>query len=747
MVMMRFLFLTLALLVVIPPAWGAYIPVIDQENKEIFGYDNSYALLVGAWKYTNGYGRLSGVESELDQVGAVLAELGFEVERVENPDHERLRSSINRFIVRRGAKAGNRLLIFFAGHGENLRPLYGGDPTGFLVPVDAPPPAQDRSLFKERALSMEQFGPLARKIDSKHALFVLDCCFSGAVVFAMERTNKKSHITGKMARPVRQFLTAGEDSKTVPDRSEFARVLVDGLKGEADLFEDEHITGTELGMYVQNRLSMLTGERQVPQFGKLHDRILSKGDFVFPLKRRKKKITRGPSHEFYEAMSSVRTLIKKGGDSNLLSASSTLDSWKDRKGSDPVLLTRVGENLQEAFRNLYKDQKPAEPKEVSLTLETTPKWVYVYDGDGKYIGNSEESGMFSLKRKRGTSLKLVFKKKGYLRQEKSLRLDRNTVLQVQLEAKKVLPKTHTNSIDMKFALIPKGTFTMGAPKWEQEKAYNQCVEQKQKESNCKSWYLGNSDQTEVEITRPFYMGKYEVTQGQWKEVMGRDSWKDSEEFKGWYDPEHKNYSHRKPLESGSDYPVVFVSWEEVQEFIKKLNEREGCPSSSHLMRGSTLGDLKSGCYRLPTEAEWEYAARAGTKTVNYWGNNQDKACAYANVTDLSAKNKSAGFIWSYPHKCDDGYPRLAPVGKKKPNPFGLYDTIGNVWEWVFDWYSATYYKRSPTKDPVNLKKGSSRVDRGGSWLGNARCCRSAYRGLDSPGNRFGGLGFRLLRTP
>jgi formylglycine-generating enzyme required for sulfatase activity len=309
-----------------------------------------------------------------------------------------------------------------------------------------------------------------------------------------------------------------------------------------------------------------------------------------------------------------------------------------------------------------------------------------------------------------------------------------------IKGKKALSPTYTNSIGMEFMRIPAGTFTMGAPRWEQEEAYNQCVEQKLDERVCEGWDLGESNQTGVEITRPFYMGKYEVTQGHWKEVMGWDSWKVSEEFK-------KDGKRFKDM-VGSNLPVVFVSWKDVQRFVKKLNNREGCKEviQDYDSGSRAFFSLKAGCYRLPTEAEWEYAARAGTNTVNYWGNDHDKACDYANVASQAAE-RLRNHSWVFSHNCDDGFPELSPVGSFKPNAFGLHDTIGNVWEWVFDWYSGIYYRLSSSKDPVNLKKGSGRVYRGGSWFSSSRGCRSADRARNSPGYRNGSIGFRLLRTP
>ncbi|MCI0488247.1 MAG: formylglycine-generating enzyme family protein [Blastocatellia bacterium] len=181
----------------------------------------------------------------------------------------------------------------------------------------------------------------------------------------------------------------------------------------------------------------------------------------------------------------------------------------------------------------------------------------------------------------------------------------------------------------------------------------------------------------VRITRPFEMGKYEVTQAQWQAVMGN------------------NPSHSR----GANLPVEQVSWDDAQEFIKKLNAMND---------GYT--------YRLPTEAEWEYACKTGTGDL-------DAMAWFRSTSD-----------------------EIHPVGTNEPNAWGLYDMHENVWEWCQDWFDANYYAQSPNVDPQGPSPGLLRVKRGGGWGSFARDCRSAFRDGIVPDNRGDVLGFRLVRT-
>jgi formylglycine-generating enzyme required for sulfatase activity len=219
---------------------------------------------------------------------------------------------------------------------------------------------------------------------------------------------------------------------------------------------------------------------------------------------------------------------------------------------------------------------------------------------------------------------------------------------------------------MDFVLISAGTFEMGSSDGEDQER----------------------PQHGVTITKPFYLGKYEVTQAQWAAVMG------------------DNPSFFK----GDNMPVDSVSWNDCQEFLKRLNEM--APGHD---------------FRLPTEAEREYACRAGTTTKYWFGGDEVPLEPYA-WTDTTSENR--------PH----------PVGLLQPNPWGLYDMHGNVWEWCSDWHRGDYYSMSPTEDPRGPSAGEKKVMRGGSWSNPGPYSRSAKRGYYDPTARSNNTGLRVAST-
>ncbi|MDM8550059.1 formylglycine-generating enzyme family protein [Desulfobacterales bacterium HSG2] len=236
----------------------------------------------------------------------------------------------------------------------------------------------------------------------------------------------------------------------------------------------------------------------------------------------------------------------------------------------------------------------------------------------------------------------------------------------------------TNSIGMKFVLISPGTFMMGSPPDEPGRFDRERLHR-------------------VTLTKGFYMQTTEVTQGQWKAVMGNNP----SEFKN----------------CGNNCPVEKVSWDDVREFIKKLNRKEG-----------------AGKYRLPTEAEWEYACRAGTDTPFSFGRclSTDQANYWGEYFSLPGCPKGE----------DRG--KTVSVASFPANSWGLYDMHGNIHEWCQDTFGTDTYARDQT-DPIYMV-GSDRVLRGGSWFSFARICRSADRRNLSPDSRGSNFGFRLART-
>ncbi len=259
-----------------------------------------------------------------------------------------------------------------------------------------------------------------------------------------------------------------------------------------------------------------------------------------------------------------------------------------------------------------------------------------------------------------------------------------------------VPVEITNSIGMKLRLIPAGEFVMGSPESEVNR-------------------LDNEYQHRVRITKPFYLGRYEVTQAEYERVMKTNpSW-----FSSGGDGKEKVHDL-----GTSRLPVEEVSWDDAVEFCHKL---------SQLPEEKAAGRI----YRLPTEAEWEYACRAGTTTPFHFGselNGSQANCVGTRPYGTSTEGASLGLttrVGSY----------------AAANAFGLYDMHGNVWEWCNDWYAGEYYTSSPENDPLGPTEATFRVIRGGCWRNSAWDCRAAFRRGFEPANRDDGLGFRVAANP
>jgi tetratricopeptide (TPR) repeat protein len=259
---------------------GVGVKSRSQASGEVGLYQGSYALLIGVSKYTDGWRELKGVTRDLDDVAAVLRTHGFYVETLPNPTRVKFDEDVRKFIGKYGQNPGNRLLFYYAGHGYTLKTSDGRN-LGYLVPSDAPLPSQGVGTFKERAISMSEIETYAREIEAKHALFVFDSCFSGALFDT--RGGTPDAITNKTADPVREFITAGTSEQTVPDNSIFRQEFIAALNGEADSNNDGYVTGAELGEFLSVKVANYTGGAQTPQYGKIRDPSLDRGDFVFVL--------------------------------------------------------------------------------------------------------------------------------------------------------------------------------------------------------------------------------------------------------------------------------------------------------------------------------------------------------------------------------------------------------------------------------------------------------------------------------
>lgn len=302
--------------------------------------------------------------------------------------------------------------------------------------------------------------------------------------------------------------------------------------------------------------------------------------------------------------------------------------------------------------------------------------------------------------------------------------------------------TLTNSLGMRFVRIPTGEFLMGRG----ESVARLAQAFPQIEAQRIEQLADETPAHRVRITQAFWLGVHEVTVWQFRRFL-EDSGYLPESiadgtggygYRADYDPaqtaRHDAFEGRSPRYSwqepgfaqGDAHPVVNVSWNDAAAMARWLSVREGVS------------------YRLPTEAEWEYAARAGTHSRYPAGDASAALLASANTFD-----RETARLWpqwaAQATPGDDGFVFTAPVGQYAPNAFGVHDMIGNVWEWCADWYGADYYAHSPVDDPTGPPSGQVRVRRGGSWHTWPFYARVAFRNWNTPSTRYVLLGFRLVR--
>lgn len=282
------------------------------------------------------------------------------------------------------------------------------------------------------------------------------------------------------------------------------------------------------------------------------------------------------------------------------------------------------------------------------------------------------------------------------------------------------PVLQSTATGMELVLVRAGEFDMGSPESEQNR---------------------KADETQhpVRFSEPFYLGAYEVTQHEFEIVMGHNP--------SWFAASGGGKAKVEEKETRR-YPVETISWFDTVDFCNRLSEREGFELYYRLsnvereeksIQRATVAIAGGHGYRLPTEAEWEFACRARTQEPYSYGG--DSNARLANTKGVSVSGGYGGAIPAI----DLGRPTV--VGSYKPNPWGLFDMHGNASEWVWDWYDADYYLNAPNADPRGPERGKHRVLRGGSWLVNEGSCRSASRFWQTPDEAKNYAGFRVCRTP
>jgi formylglycine-generating enzyme required for sulfatase activity len=265
-------------------------------------------------------------------------------------------------------------------------------------------------------------------------------------------------------------------------------------------------------------------------------------------------------------------------------------------------------------------------------------------------------------------------------------------------------------------VIPSGSFRMGSPAGEAGRDPDE------------------GPQRQVTVRAPLAVGRHAVTVGQYRafaQATGRGDGGSCFVWTGSRWENRQGLGWRNPgFGQGDEHPVVCVSWEDAQAYARWLSQRTG-----HR-------------YRLLTEAEWEYAARAGTTTRWWWGENEAQQCRHANGADQTARAQVSGASGWAVAPCTDGFAHTAPVGRFLANRFGLHDMGGNAWQWVEDCYRDSYAGApSDASQAVTTGDCASRVLRGGSWNDSPQLLRSAFRDRLTPGGRYDNYGFRVARTP
>ena len=607
------------------------IKVHTNTNKKIELYKASYALVVGNGNYAE-WEKLPGALQDVEEVKDALETHGFNVTLKTDLNKKEFEIALAKFVLESGKDKYNRLLFYYAGHGHTRKAINGED-LGYLVMIDAPSSASDEVGLEVASIDMSSLITQAKKIQSRHVLFMFDSCFSGTILDVRDGLQLPEGISDSIENLVRQFITAGRAGETVPDHSYFKQEFLNLIQGRgSEPFPDGYITGEELGYYLKNKVPKYA-KGQHPQYGKIRDPILDKGDFVF-------------------------VLPKTGDNSNELETVSTLTVTSVPNGA-----------------RVYVNNNP---------IGITP----IYD-------HQIDTGT-----RREKEIEIGLELSGYKSRVKEVILmgGQPFTWSVPLEEMLKYPdiqQTMVRKDGAEMLLVPAGEFQMV--------------------SNSVNEFEKFSTDIYVEA---FYMDKYEVTNAQYKKfVDANPQWQKDQILDEYHNQYYLNYWNGNNYPTGKDdYPVTHVSWYAAMAYAQWTDKR------------------------LPTEAEWEKAARGGLAGMYYpWGD----------AIDASKANYDGNF---------DG---PTPVGNYSANGYGLYDMSGNLWEWCLDahgYYVTPSGKIRPDVQPISvmettylvhdfteIKNTDERVLRGGSWDNFAHDVRVGVRHGLEPTFAYGKLGFRCVK--
>ncbi len=723
-------------------------------------YGRRHALVVGIDAYADAaFPDLTYAVADARAVAKLLVEsYGFAPDDVRllldsGATRAALERALEDWACDRGRVAADDLfLVFFAGHGIT-RDLGARGNRGYLIPVDGTS-ERDGAPRWSSLIGMNDMEDVSEAMPAKHALFLLDCCFGGLAV-----TRAAPPIAAGLTSRARQIISAGTAEQTVLDtgvggHSVFTGALLGGLSGDADLDRDGVVSFGELYNHVGHEVERRTEERQTPLQGyfpdheggnvalfppghvpshmsaadrlkrlertaeqrlieleRLADYVLllkleELADALWPqipemvpryrdwLSRARELVAHRPLHE--EALRRVRqeTYLSQVVAGLVVEREGTEPDW-DR--AEPQQQWRY-ETLFDLLASLDRMIRLIEEVEARLegvawiaerTIESREaQWSWA--GAIESIASPERCPMYG-----GLELSPQMGLVPIGRDPLSglwefAHAQTGEIAQRDPETGGLVMREETGLV---FVLIPEGSFLMGAQRTDADGSNHDPRAQDDE-----------GPVHEVEIS-PFFLSKYEMTQGQWSRFRFENpaSWNPEKV------PDELNLSH----------PVESVSWVDCAETVLRLG------------------------LEIPSEAQWEYACRAGTVSVFSWPAN----AAMENYANLADENYRETWIdVRYWEDVDDGFVFHAPVGSLLPNPFGLHDVHGNVWEWCRDGYDPEFYARSPARDPLCKPDAHSHVFRGGSFDGHAAYARSAERAPVTPEDRDFALGLRPARA-
>ena len=703
---------------------GMKISVRTNTGEEIQLYKASYALIVGNGNYRNGWDPLPGATRDVQEVAAALKTHGFNVTLKTDLTKDKFEDAFETF-VQNGKNEDARLLFYYAGHGYTEE-LADGEHLGYLVMVDAPFPKND-GIDGSKSVDMESLVTQSRRMQSRHVLFMFDSCFSGTILNARSQI-PPPYVSNNVKYPVRQFITAGRADEIVPDHSVFKEAFLNLVKGIApEPIEDGYITGAELGLYLKTEVPKYN-RGQNPQYGKINNPKLNQGDFVFVLPR---EAPPPPG----DALSTIATLTVTSTPSGatvylngIVIGKTPMRGYQIETGvrrQKQVTVRLEYDGYKSQTKTLILKGGQSLPWTVrleefttiaTLQVTSTPNGATLYL-DGIVIGKtplrSFEVDTGTTREKR---VELGIELPGYKSQVRGVTLKggQEVPWDVQLETQ-ARPKPAAMPDSTEMVLIPAGDFQMGS-----------------NDSNTED----DEKPGHTVYVDAFYIDKYEVTNAQFKAfVDANPQWQKNRIPKKYHDGGYLQDWRGNSYPSGrGNHPVVHVSWYAAMAYAQWAGKR------------------------LPTEAEWEKAARGGLVGKKYpWGNSAPDGtqCNFADVT-LANIDANIDERIETDANVNDGHALTAPVGSYPANGYGLHNMAGNVYEWCLDEWDAAFYRRSPHRNPVGrgwvgdgiakVQTYSARVLRGGSWGTAASGLRVAYRFWFTPADTGSSGGFRGARA-